>query len=68
MLEDYIVEKSDYARVRKLNALHNIETFWNDVRKFTKNVHSDHSIGRWQILAEVRYGELCQARRAFYED
>lgn len=68
MLEDYIMEKADISKVKKLNTLHNIDTFWNDVRKFTSRVYSDHSIGRWQLLAEVRYGELKQAKKSFYED
>lgn len=34
------------------------DTFWNDVRKMTRNVHSDHVIGIWQCLAEVRFNEL----------
>lgn len=57
-----------YAKIKKLNTLHNMETFWDDVRKFTKNVRSDHSLGRWQILSEARYGELMQAKASFYED
>lgn len=68
MLESYVMENADYAKIKKLNTLNNMETFWDDVRKFTKNVRSDHSLGRWQILAEARYGELMQAKRSFYED
>lgn len=68
MLENYIMENADYARVKKLNALHNLNSFWDDVRRITRNVRSDHSLGRYQILAEVRYGELMQAKREFYED
>ena len=58
MLENQAIEKADYAKIRKLNSLTDPKTFWNDVRKFTKNVTSDHSIGRWQCLAEQRYLEL----------
>lgn len=68
MLEDYIMEKADYAKIKKLRTLQNINTFWDDVRKFTQKVYSDHSMGRWQLLAEVRYGELEQVKRSFYED
>ena len=57
MLESYVMENADYAKIKKLNTLHNMETFWDDVRKFTKNVRSDHSLGR-----------LMQAKRSFYED
>ena len=52
------IEKRDYSKIDKLNTLTNKETFWNDVRKFTKYVTSDHSIKRWQCLAEQRYEEL----------
>lgn len=52
------IEARDYAKIDKLNKLTNKETFWNDVRKLTKNVTSDHAIGRWQCLAEHRYNEL----------
>ena len=68
MLDDYVMEKADYAKVKKLRTLNNIDTFRDDVRKFTAKVYSDHSIGRWQILAEARYGELLQAKKCFYED
>lgn len=53
------MERQDLHQIDKLNRLKDTRTFWNDVRKLTKTVRSDHSIGRWQILAEVRYGELC---------
>lgn len=53
------MERQDLHKIDKLNRLKDTRTFWNDVRKLTKTVRSDHSIGRWQILAEVRYGELC---------
>ena len=52
------VYKSDIRKIEKLNNLNNKETFWNDVRKLTKNTYSDFHIGRWQALAEVRYEEL----------
>lgn len=68
MLEEYVLENADYAKIMKLRTLHSIDTFWDDVRKFTAKVRSDHSIRRWQILAEVRYGELKQAKEAFCND
>ncbi len=55
---NYAMEKHDYSRIDKLNKLTNLETFWDDVRKLTKNITSDHSIKRYQILAENRYREL----------
>ena len=42
----------------KLNTLTNINTFWDDVRKFTKNVHSDRSLTLWQAWSEIRFDEL----------
>lgn len=52
------IECHDISRINKLNKLKNKETFWDDVRKLTKRITSDHSIGRWQCLAEKRYKEL----------
>ena len=57
-IEEYAYEKNDIARIEKLNTLTNPKTFWDDVRKFTKKVYSDHSISRWQGLAEIRYEEI----------
>ena len=54
------IEKSDISKIEKLNSLHNENTFWDDVRKLTKKVTSDHSIKRWQCLAEIRYEEVKQ--------
>ena len=54
----YAMEYHDLNRIEKLNQLECVETFWDDVRKLCKNVHSDHSIKRWQILAENRFEEL----------
>lgn len=54
----YAWTNSDIKRIDKLNALTNPDTFWDNVRKLTKNIHSDHVIGIWQCLAEVRYNEL----------
>ena len=41
-----------------MNKLTDINTFWDDVRKLTKNISSDHTIRLWQGLAEIRYEEL----------
>lgn len=57
-LYNYCVYTSDYRIIEKLLTLNNTETFYNDVRKFTKKVYSDRSIGRWQALAELRYLQL----------
>ena len=52
------IETRDYAKIEKLSKLTNINTFWDDVRKLTRYVKSDHSLSRWQCLAEQRYIEL----------
>ena len=57
-LEQCIFEKADIARVRKLRELKDISSFWDDVRKLTKRVCSDHSIRAWQALAEIREKEI----------
>lgn len=67
-LEYYIMEKADYSKINKLRTLHNPKTFWDDVRRFTKACRSDHSLRRWLILAEARYGEITTARTSFYYD
>lgn len=57
-LYEFAMEVRDYSRIEKLNRLTNTETFWDDVRKMTKNVKSDHTIHRWEILANARYRML----------
>lgn len=54
----YVMNKNDLSKIEKLNKLIDRETFWDDVRKLTKNVNSCSGISRWQCLAEVRYNEL----------
>ena len=65
-MEYYIIENADYSKINKLRALHNINTFWDDVKRLTARVRSDHSLRRWSILAEARYGELMQVKSSFY--
>ena len=57
-LEKYAIHKGDYNIINKLMKLENVDTFNEDVRKLTKRVTSDRSIGRWQVLSEIRYGHL----------
>ena len=57
----HAVELRDYGKIDKLNALTSVDTFWDDVRRLCKRVTSDHYIGRWQALAEIRYCELLGA-------
>ena len=54
----YPLEKRDLNRINKLNNLKDTATFWDDVRKLTKNCSSDHAIRAWQRLAEQRYHQL----------
>lgn len=56
------IEYHDINRINKLNTLNDANTFWNDVRGFTKYITSDHSLRRWQILAENRYKELKEVK------
>ena len=51
-------EKMDINRINKLNALTDANNFWDNVRKFTKNIHTTHALRRWEILADIRYTEL----------
>lgn len=60
MTYDYAIEKRDIQKIDKLNKLYNLKTYWDDVRKLTKNVTSTHMIHRWQCLAEVRFEEVKQ--------
>ena len=57
------IEKNDLSKIDKLNKLTRVNTFWEDVRKFTKKVTSDHSISRWLCLAEFRESELLNERK-----
>ena len=56
------MEVRDLARIDKLNQLSNPDTFWDDVRRLTRRVCSDHAIRHWQCLAECRYAELMEGK------
>lgn len=60
-LYDCIMERRDVQKIEKLLTLTNPDTFWDDARKFTRNVSSDHAIRRWQCLAEIRFNEILTA-------
>lgn len=51
--------KTEERIIDKLNTLTNADTFWDDVKRFTKNLHSDRAIRSWEWLSEKRYNELC---------
>ncbi len=55
---DFVIEERDKSRIDKLNKLTDANTFWDDVKKLTKRVTSDHAISHWQSFAEMRYKEL----------
>ena len=57
MTYNYAIERRDYARIDKLNAINKSSEVFENVRKWSRNT-SDHAGGRWQILAEARYDEL----------
>ena len=49
-------EKRDLNRIKKIVELVNNgckpNNYYDEIRKFTKNVYSDHAISQWQRLAE----------------
>lgn len=55
---NYVSTKREYAIAEKLNTLHDLNTFWDNVRNFTKNIHTDSTIRIWEWLSEIRYAEL----------
>lgn len=61
-LYDCIMENRDVSKVEKLLSLKNPDTFWDDVRRFTRNITSDHAIRRWECLSEIRFDELIMER------
>lgn len=59
MERDYsrAIEKRDFNKIDKLYLILEDKTttkenYWDRVRKFTKGITSDHSLSRWQCLAE----------------
>ena len=62
-LYGYVMGKASLKIIEKLLTLTDVSTFWDDVRRFTKNIHSDHNISMWQNYAEMRYEELTDAQR-----
>ena len=62
MLSGYhcAMEKRDFARIDKIRAIILDETtceqdYYERIRKLTKRVTSDHTIKRWQCLADYYY-------------
>lgn len=59
MKRDYspAIENRDFGKIEKIYNILEDETtnknnYYDRIRKLTKKVTSDHSIGRWQCLAE----------------
>ena len=51
------IEKRDFGKIEKIytileNKTTNKNNYYDRIRKLTKRVTSDHSIGRWQCLSE----------------
>ncbi len=63
-----VTEQRDYAKIDKLMSISSLVDFWNKVRQFTKNVYSDHSIHRWQCLAELREIQLDLQQNYYYDN
>ena len=57
-LSDSVIEKSDVKKIDKLKELTDTKGYWDKVRDLTKKVTSDHSIKRWQCLADIRFHQL----------
>lgn len=62
----YATNMQEMKRIDKLNELKRLSTYWDDVRKITKNVKSDTAIKRWQHLAEIRFEEVKQEALLHY--
>lgn len=58
LYDNCVSERRDIAKIDKLMTIKTLDGFWDKVRGFTKNVYSDHSIHRWQCLAEMRQLQL----------
>ena len=54
----YAYNKTEEKIIEKLNTLTNPETFYNDVRKLTRNTHSDRLINIWECFSEIRHTEI----------
>lgn len=48
---DKIIKGLETGKITKDN-------FYDNIRKFTKNTYSDHSIGRWQCISEWFYNRI----------
>lgn len=58
MTDMYAIENHDLSKIEKLNNITELRTYWESVRKLTRTAKSEHTLSRWQCLAEIRYEEL----------
>lgn len=56
----YAYNKTEAKIIEKLNTLNNPETFFNDVRRFTRQITTDHNIKTWERFSEIRYNEITE--------
>lgn len=56
----YAYNKTEEKIIKKLNSLNNPETFFNDVRRFTRQITTDHNIKTWERFSEIRYNEITE--------
>lgn len=57
------IENRDISKIDKIyNGIESgkitKENFWDNIRKFTKSVTSDHAISRWNCLSDWFYNQL----------
>lgn len=58
MKKDYTMTKYECHVIDKLNTLTNPATFFQDVRRFTRQITTDHNIKIWERFSEIRYAEI----------
>lgn len=61
MDKNYAMTKYEYKVIDKLNTLTNPATFFQDVRRFTRQITTDHNIKTWEKFSEIRYAEITGA-------
>lgn len=60
MDKDYAITKYECHVIDKLNTLNNPATFFQDVRRFTRQITTDHNIRTWERFSEIRYNEITE--------
>lgn len=61
MDKSYAMTKYECHVIDKLNTLTNPATFFQDVRRFTRQITTDHNIKTWERFGEIRYAEITGA-------